>query len=138
MKRVAIVAALVGLLASPTLAANTTYPAVAQAPYFVCSLTTTAATPCTVPGQQFFGALPTSGAAVVLVGIANNSVTAQTATVLCYDNATAASGFLAASVGALGPTQLINWPLPGRPLGFGLTCQASALPVGAGIEVYFR
>ena len=129
MRRAAVLlAALVALL--PASASAGEYPTGVQATYFVCTLTTAAATPCLVPAN--------GGPTSVLAGVANNSLTAQTATVTCYDNPTAANGPVAASIAALGATQIISWPLPGRPLVNGLTCQASGVPSGAGIEIYFR
>ena len=129
MRRAAVFAAALAALI-PSAASAGEYPTEVQATYFVCALTTAAATPCLVPAN--------GGPTSVLAGVANNSLTAQTVTVTCYDNATTASGPVAASIAALGATQIISWPLPGRPLVNGLTCQASGVPNGAGIEVYFR
>lgn len=123
-----LAAAAIGFAAPASAAVSIPYP------YTVCSITTTAATTCTVPGAS----ASTPQQASVIIGFVNNSTTAQTATVTCYDNSISASGAVAASIGPLGVSQVITWPPPGRPLFFGLTCQASATPVGAGIEVYIR
>lgn len=73
------------------------------------------------------------------VGLQNLSLTAQSVSVTLYDNPSGASGPVVALVAALGPTQVITWPSPGRPLSNGgLTAQASGTPGGSGIEVYVR
>jgi hypothetical protein len=74
----------------------------------------------------------------VFYGVVNNALSAQTATVSCYDNASAASGSTVAAVGALGVTQVIQWPAGGKKFTNGLTCQASATPTTPGVEIYFQ
>lgn len=86
-------------------------------PVVPCSLTTTTATVCkTGPG--------------VLYGVFNNSTGAQTGTVLCYDNATAASGTVVMSSAALGQSQSFVLPAP-RIFTNGLTCISSASVTGS-------
>ena len=94
----------------------------------VTQVTTAAATPC--PG--------TNGPAVYLIGVVNNSLQAQTATLLVYDNASAASGNVIASIGPLGISQVITFPGPGIPLANGATAIASAAPNGSGISILTR
>lgn len=93
-----------------------------------CLITTAIATVC----KSAVG-----GNATQLVGFYNNAPTAQTATITCFDNATIASGspFF---VGALGISQVITMPSPGRTQANGVVCLASAAPTGNGIEVYVR
>jgi hypothetical protein len=128
------------LLPIPASAANTTFPQVSEPPYFVCKITTTTATTCVVPGQNGSNGgasnFPTNNAAV-LVGYANNSATAQTATVTCYDSLTA-SGYQVTVIPALAVGQIGAFPLPGVPLSVGLTCIASAAITGDSVEVFFR
>jgi len=128
------------LLPVPAYAANTTYPQVGQPPYFVCKITTTAATPCFVPGQNGSNGgasnFPTN-APSVLVGYHNNSATAQTANVTCYDSLSA-SGYQVAVVAAPAAGAIGAFPLPGLPLSIGLTCIASAAITGDSVEVFFR
>jgi hypothetical protein len=92
------------------------------------TVTTNTATPC--PGVN--------GPAVYIIGVVNNSTSAQTCTVTIYDNATAASGTVAASIGPLGISQVITFPGQGIPLQNGATALASAAPNGAGIQILVR
>ncbi len=100
-----------------------------QPAYKICKVTTTTATICTglngIPAQ-------------FILGFVNNSASSQSATLTCYDNATAASGYIVETVAPLGATQVINMVLPGLPLTNGLTCQASAAITGDSIEVLIR
>ena len=92
-------------------------------------LTTALATPCT------------GGAAApsrYLVGVINNSLAAQACTVLIYDNPSAASGNIIASIGPLGVSQVITFPGGGIKLANGATAIASAAPNGAGIQILTR
>jgi hypothetical protein len=104
------------------------YPTAGSTAPKMTTLTTAVATPC--PGVN--------GPAVYLIGVVNNSLSAQTATILVYDNASAASGAVAASIGPLGISQVITFPGPGIPLANGATAIASAAPNGAGVQVLTR
>jgi hypothetical protein len=128
------------LLPVPAYAASTTYPQISAPPYFICKITTTAATPCLVPGQggtngggsPFPSVNPT-----FFIAFNNNSATAQTANVTCWDSLTA-SGYQVAVSAPLAAGAKADFPLPGIPLQIGLTCQASAAITGDSVEVFFR
>lgn len=137
MRGALIVFALLVGMVRPALSASTTYPAIAAPPYFTCLLTTTAATPCLIPGQAFVGTLSVPNTANFLIGMFSNSATAQTASVTCYDSVATATG-TPYYFGPLGLSQQFSAPLPGRPFFSGIVCQASAAPTGNGIEVYVR
>lgn len=92
---------------------------------FPCTLTTSTPTICN-----------TGQAGKIFYGVVNDSLTSQSVSVLCYDNAQQASGTVVASIAALGPTQIITWPAGGRRLNFGLTCVASGTPGGSGIDIW--
>lgn len=96
-----------------------------ELPWASCLLTDSTAVTC-------------KGSAGQIVGVVNNSLSSQTATVTCYDNASAASGTVAWNVGPLGVSQQIIFPAPGRPTSNGITCKATATPTGGNIEVQYR
>lgn len=93
-------------------------------PWNSCAITTNAATVC----KTTFG---------VYGGISNNANVAQTATITCYDNASAASGTAIDTEAALGASQVVMRPAPGIKFANGITCLASATPTGNGFVVYF-
>ena len=68
-------------------------------------------------------------------GVDNNLLTAQTATVTIYDNASACSGTILDSIGPLGITQQITKPAPKKYTN-GVTACASTTVQTPGIEVY--
>lgn len=71
-------------------------------------------------------------------GVVNNSQTAQTGTLTYYDNVSACSGTIVASVGALGISQVIMWPAGGKRFVNGLTVCASTTLLTPGVEGYFQ
>jgi hypothetical protein len=81
---------------------------------------------------------PSGAAATYLVGVVNNALVAQTATLLVYDNVSAAAGTVAASIAALGASQVITFPPPGLPLVYGATAIASSAPTAPGVQVLTR
>jgi hypothetical protein len=95
----------------------------------VTLLTTALATPCT--GLS-------TGPARLFVGVVNNSLVAQSCTVLIYDSVLLASGVVIASIAALGPSQIMLWPGGGRRLTNGCVAIASGAPGVQGIEIYTR
>lgn len=84
-----------------------------------------------------------NGAAHIL-GFYNDTLSAQTVTVTCYDNISAASGTIVLSIGQpLGISQSSWFNEPGKKTTVGLTCQASGalagiLGTGNAIEVFYR
>ena len=93
------------------------------------TLTSAVATPC--PALN-------GGPAQWLVGVVNNSLSAQTVTALVYDNPTTATGNIVASIGPLGVSQVITFPAPGIRLANDATAIASGAPIAPGIQVLTR
>jgi|GEM_PF-6212219 len=71
------------------------------------------------------------GAADYLVGFQNISNVAQTITIDVFDNATTATGTKVSAQGALGPSQIIEFPAPGIPLALGCVVNLSAASTGS-------
>ena len=122
MKRLLLAATLVLAMASTAQAQNVA----SSQTYRVLNVTSTAV--FTIVAAQW-------------VGVMNASATAQTATLTCFDSPTpgSLSGLPLPTIAALGASQVITLLGPGRPVTNGnLVCQASAPPIGNGIEVYVR
>lgn len=92
-----------------------------------------AITPCTVASASATVCFRGPG---VFFGFVNNSITAQTATMICYDNVSAASGTVIASTAALAASATSQASPGGKVFVNGLTCLASGATTGAGIDVY--
>jgi|GEM_PF-2812002 len=106
--------------------AGAQYPAVTIGPYFIVKVQSTTPVPCALPG----GAM-----ASFVVGIKNNSATAQSATVLLVEP----SGNVLDTIGPLGPGQILTYPPPGLgPLSAGVTATASAAITGDSILILVR
>lgn len=97
----------------------------AQVAYQTCTLTSNAATICLSKGGT-------------LVGVYNNSATAQTASLSCYDGL-AATGTPIVTLGPMGAAlPPVVWPNSGKGFFTALTCKLSAAPTGNGVDVYIH
>lgn len=104
-------------------------------PFAVGYITTTSATSFVKPPVEARRAGQRN--AQWLVGIQAVSATSQTATLTCYDNASAASGQVVAIEVAMSAGQQVTFPYPGIPLNNGLTCISSAIPTGSGFQIQY-
>lgn len=95
-------------------------------PILPTAVTTANATHCAQP----------HGESVVLIGVVNLAAVAQTVTVTLYDNPSAASGTIVATIAGLGASQILTFPGAGRHLLTGLYAHADGVPVSPGIEIY--
>ena len=77
------------------------------------------------------------GNATYLVGFQNVANVAQTITFDVFDNATTATGTKVSAPGALGPSQIVEFPAPGIPLALGCVVNLSAAATG-GIMIMVR
>jgi hypothetical protein len=107
--------------------ANPTYSANVGTPYGL--ITSAAATPVLAMD---------GGVATYLVGVVNNSLSAQTVTFTVYDSTGAASGTIVASIGPLGISQVITFPGLGIYLKLGCVVVASGAPIAPGVQFIVR
>lgn len=106
--------------------AGAQYPEITTAPYYIVKVQSTTPVPCALPGGS---------TASFVVGIKNNSATAQNATVLL----TEPNGNVLDTIGPLGPGQILTYPPPGLgPLSAGVTATASAAITGDSILILVR
>ena len=104
MRRIAAVLLGAAFLFSLAASASPAIPIQIYQPYFVCQVSTTVATRCQAGPIGAFNA----PAVQLAVGYQNNSITAQTASVTCYDNDGAASGPVALSIAPLAAGASVN------------------------------
>ena len=106
--------------------AGAQYPEITIAPYYIVKVQSTTPVPCALPGGL---------TASFVIGIKNNSATAQNATVLL----TEPNGNILDTIGPLGPGQILTYPPPGLgPLSAGVTATASAAITGDSILILVR
>ncbi len=84
----------------------------------------------------------TSGSTVAItakyvIGVVNNSTSAQSITITLYDG-TAASGTVLANISNLGATQVITFPAPGLPVATQiLTIVPSGAPIATSVQILY-